>query len=150
MSKKNYYEDSFPGIMLEKMKNGCLPAEVAGVLGVRKEDVLSWLKDARKTDFRDSFKIGMAASEHYWVRMGMEALTGGLGKTFKERLYMNILETQFGWRKGTNDIERLEHETVMTDEELDARLEELMGDGTNNIIPLSTQTKGQPKKRKAA
>lgn len=148
MSKKNYYTDDMPALLLDKMKNGCLPAEVAGVLGVRKEDILAWLKDARKTEFRDSFKLGLAASESYWVGLGREAMFGGLGKTFKEKMYLNVLETQFGWRKGSTDVERLEHEAVMTDEELDSRLTELLGNTNNNIIPLATQTKGEIKKRK--
>ncbi len=146
MSKKNYYEDHFPGLMLDKMKNGCLPAEVAGVLGVRKEDVLAWLKDGRRSDFRDAFKKGLAASESYWVRLGFEALTGGVGKTFKERLYLFILQSQFGWKQGAHDMDRVEHETILTDEELDKRLEELMSSPTNNIVPMSTTVKNKKAK----
>ncbi len=148
MARTTRYKEDMPAIVLEKMKNGTLPAELPGVLGVAKEDVLSWLRDARKIEFRDAFKIGMASSEAFWARMGLEALTSGFGKTFKEKLYLYILESQFGWNRKEMEMDKVEREAVMSDEELDARLEELLGPGSSlNVVPISQSVKGR---RKAA
>ena len=149
MTRKTYYHDGLPDEMLGYFQAGALPAEIPGKLSVRKEDVLNWLRDTRKPDFKEAFKLGMAASEAYWARMGLEALTGGLGKTFREKLYLYILESQFGWKKDGIDVEKVEREAVMSDAELDARIEQLLGSQTSNLIPLPTKVRGTDKKRKA-
>lgn len=136
-----------PDKVLTAMQKGALPAELAGVLGVRKEDVLNWLKDIRKTDFRDAFKLGLAASESYWARMAHEALTSGLSKSFREKLYIYILESQFGWGKTTKEMDKIEHTDVLSDEELDAKLDELIGKHGTNVKSIASAM-GQ-KKRKA-
>ena len=149
MAKTSLYDIEMSDRMLEFMTNGTLPAEVPGKLGVRKEDVLNWLRDTRKPEFKNAFKLGMAASEAYWARMALEALTSGLGKTFKEKLYLYIMESQFSWKKDGIDVEKVEREAVMSDAELDARIEQLLGSQTSNLIPLPTKVRGTDKKRKA-
>lgn len=149
MAKPVRYNEDMPDQILEFMKNGCLPAELPGKLGVTKEDVLAWLRDSRKTEFRHSFKLGMAASESFWARMALDALTSGFGKMFKEKLYLYIMESQFNWNRKEMDADKIEREAVMSDEELDAKLEQLLGSGSAlNVVPISQATTG--KKKKAA
>jgi len=150
MSKSTRYTDDMPAKVLELMQNGTLPAELPGKLAVTKDDVLAWLRDGRKTEFRNSFRLGMAASEAYWTRMALEALTSGFGKGFKEKLYLYIMKTQFGWSDKEMEMEKVEREAIMSDEELDAKIEQLIGAQSplGNVVSISSKI--SPKKRKAA
>lgn len=143
MARNTLYSSDMPDKMIEAFEAGALPAEIPGKLGCRKEDVIKWLRDLRKPEFKDAFKIGMAKSEAYWTRLGLEALTGGLGKGFKEKLYIYILESQFGWKRDGIDVDKVERENVLSDEELDKRIEELLGDTQTNIVPMTQKVKGK-------
>lgn len=145
MAKTTKYDDTMPDKVIAFMEKGCLPCELAAKLSVRKEDILSWLRDTRKAEFRNAFKLGMAASEGYWARLALEALTTSLGKTFKERLYTYVMESQFGWCKGGNEADKVEKEDVMSDSDLDAKIEALIG-GSMNIVPIVEQTKNKQKR----
>lgn len=147
MSRSSAYRPEMPGEMIDYFAAGALPSEIPGKLGVRKEDVIRWLRDLRKPEFKDAFKVGMASSEAYWARMAMDALMGGLGKGFKEKLYLYVMESQFGWKKEGIDVEKVERENVLSDDELDKRIEELLGSPASNVVPMVTEIK---KKRKRA
>lgn len=150
MAKTSRYTEDMPDIMLEAFKKGALPAEVPGLLGASKEDVLMWLRDNRKTEFRTNFKVGMAASEAFWAKMGLQAITGAFGKLFREKLYMSILQTQFGWSTKEKDFDKVENERIMTDDELDEKLAKLMaGSADGNVIPIASQVRSKPNRKQA-
>ncbi len=124
-------------VVLNTMKNGGFPIEVAANLHISTITFQSWLRDPNKQDLRDIFDLGCTYCEAFWTDKGRKGALGDLD-AFRESTYKTIMSNKFGWSDKNIEKETTKNKNDLSDEELDARIRALLAKEANESAEDTT------------
>ena len=89
------YKPEMCKIVVDMMREGAALCEVCAEIGIIPDTMDRWRKEARKKEFSDAVKKGIALSESWWTKKGRVNLENN--KFSYTGWYMNM-KNRFGWR----------------------------------------------------
>lgn len=78
--REGLYKPEYCIEVIRMGQEGKSPAQMAAALGVCKETVFNWSKNAKHPEFKVSFDIAQTCSQAYWEDIGIKGTKGILNK----------------------------------------------------------------------
>jgi len=131
------YKPEYCQTLIDHMSNGLSYESFAGVVGTAKQTIYDWEK--AHPEFLDAKQRAFALSQVFWEQKGIDGLFSTSesdedgnrsSKSINASVWIFNMKNRFGWRDrqpGEEDTVVVNNISALPDDQLDARLEKLLG-----------------------